>query len=51
MSIDYQEQAFLKELHTKIEDKEKSAFQLDQNKKVKYNLIDDSEFKKEFKSL
>ncbi|MDQ0567399.1 P68 family surface lipoprotein [Mycoplasma yeatsii] len=51
LSIDYQEQAFLKELHTKIEDKEKSAFQLDQNKKVKYNLIEDDEFKKEFRSL
>ncbi|EOA06952.1 Hypothetical protein, predicted lipoprotein [Mycoplasma yeatsii 13926] len=51
LSIDYQEQTFLKELHTKIDEKEKSAFQLDENKKVKYNLVDDTDLKPKFKSL
>ncbi|UWD34703.1 glycerol ABC transporter substrate-binding protein [Mycoplasma cottewii] len=51
LSIDYQDQAFLKELHTKIEDEKKAAFQLDENKKVKYNLIEDDDVKSKFKSL
>ncbi|KKW61408.1 P68 family surface lipoprotein [Mycoplasma capricolum] len=52
-SIDYQEDEFYKELHSKID---KSVFELEKGKektipKVKYNLINDNSVKEEFKKL
>ncbi|WP_434328383.1 glycerol ABC transporter substrate-binding protein [Mycoplasma capricolum subsp. capricolum] len=54
-SIDYQEDVFFKELHSKIE---KPVFELDKSNKdnkktpsVKYNLVNDETAKSEFKSL
>ncbi|WP_434336065.1 P68 family surface lipoprotein [Mycoplasma capricolum] len=54
-SIDYQEDVFLKELHSKIEN---PVFELNKNNKdnkknpsVKYNLVNDQTTKSEFKSL
>ncbi|EXU60501.1 P68 family surface lipoprotein [Mycoplasma mycoides] len=54
-SIDYQEDVFNKELHSRI-DKNKSIFELETNKngqppKVKYNLVTDTTIKDEFKKL
>ncbi|WFQ93484.1 glycerol ABC transporter glycerol-binding protein [Mycoplasma feriruminatoris] len=54
-SIDYQEDEFYKELHSRI-DQGKSIFELEkegENKipKVKYNLVNDSAIKEEFKKL
>lgn len=51
LSIDYQQNTFFKELHAKIEDKKKAIFELDNDKNVKYNLIDDADVKKKFKEL
>ncbi|WFQ95971.1 prolipoprotein B [Mycoplasma feriruminatoris] len=55
LSIDYQEQEFYKELHSRI-DSGKPIFELDKtnNKnipKVKYNLVQDDSIKEEFKKL
>ncbi|WP_434333253.1 P68 family surface lipoprotein [Mycoplasma capricolum] len=54
-SIDYQEDVFFKELHSKIEN---PVFELNKNNKdnkknpsVKYNLVNDQTTKSEFKSL
>ncbi|WP_369024604.1 P68 family surface lipoprotein [Mycoplasma capricolum] len=54
-SIDYQEDVFFKELHSKIEN---PVFELNKNNKdnkktpsVKYNLVNDETTKSEFKSL
>ncbi|CBH40952.1 P68 family surface lipoprotein [Mycoplasmopsis agalactiae] len=51
LSIDYQQSTFFKELHAKIEDKNKAIFELDKDKNVKYNLIDDADVKNKFKEL
>ncbi|WBX36070.1 P68 family surface lipoprotein [Mycoplasma capricolum] len=54
-SIDYQEEEFYKELHSKISD-DKSIFELEKNEsnlnpKIKYNLVNDESIKNEFKTL
>nr|VZS00151.1 hypothetical protein MF5582_00452 [Mycoplasma feriruminatoris] len=54
-SIDYQEDEFYKELHSRI-DQSKSIFELEKEKankipKVKYNLVNDSTIKEEFQKL
>ncbi|CDZ18320.1 glycerol ABC transporter substrate-binding protein [Mycoplasma capricolum subsp. capripneumoniae] len=54
-SIDYQEEQFYKELHSRV-DKDKSIFELENKTKnaipkVKYNLIKDDVIKNEFKTL
>nr|WP_307926917.1 hypothetical protein [Mycoplasmopsis bovis] len=51
LSIDYQQNTFFKELHAKIQDKDKAIFELDKDKNVKYNLIDDADVKKKFQEL
>ncbi len=51
LSIDYQQNTFFKELHAKIQDKNKAIFELDKDKNVKYNLIDDADVKKKFQEL
>nr|VZR75404.1 hypothetical protein MF5294_00432 [Mycoplasma feriruminatoris] len=55
LSIDYQEQEFYKELHSRI-NSEKPIFELDKSNnkdipKVKYNLVQDDSIKQEFKKL
>ncbi|QVK01604.1 glycerol ABC transporter substrate-binding protein [Mycoplasma mycoides subsp. capri] len=55
LSIDYQEQEFYKELHSRI-NSEKPIFELERNEntkspKVKYNLVQNEDVKKEFKTL
>nr|WP_307927448.1 hypothetical protein [Mycoplasmopsis bovis] len=50
LSIDYQQNTFFKELHAKIQDKDKAIFELDKDKNVKYNLIDDADVKKNSKN-
>ncbi|MCK8461794.1 glycerol ABC transporter substrate-binding protein, partial [Mycoplasma capricolum subsp. capricolum] len=54
-SIDYQEDEFYKELHSRI-DENKSIFELEKKQnnkipKVKYNLVNDNSIKEEFKNL
>ncbi|WP_434329251.1 glycerol ABC transporter substrate-binding protein [Mycoplasma capricolum subsp. capricolum] len=54
-SIDYQEEEFYKELHSRI-DENKSIFELEKKQnnkipKVKYNLVNDNSIKEEFKNL
>lgn len=51
LSIDYQQNTFFKELHAKIEGEKKAIFELDKDKNVKYNLIDDADVKNKFKEL
>ncbi|ACU78684.1 P68 family surface lipoprotein [Mycoplasma mycoides] len=55
LSIDYQEQEFYKELHSRI-NSDKPIFELDKSNdknipKVKYNLVQDDSTKQEFKKL
>ncbi|QVK09714.1 P68 family surface lipoprotein [Mycoplasma mycoides] len=55
LSIDYQEQEFYKELHSRI-NSDKPIFELDKSNdknipKVKYNLVQDDSIKQEFKKL
>ncbi|BCU84000.1 P68 family surface lipoprotein [Mycoplasma mycoides] len=55
LSIDYQEQEFYKELHSRI-NSDKPIFELDKSNdknipKVKYNLVQDDSIKQEFKNL